>query len=141
MNFDDYFEINQTINRYGHALDSGDAPFDTVLTQDVVFDFTAVGGPIVHGLPGVLEAMTGSPHDPHTRVRPPGTRPGLSHHTTNIEITANRGEEVDVRSKFVRLGQHEPGPMPVLIGQYLDTLVRTAGGWRISRRTVIPHGH
>lgn len=92
MTFEDYFEIMQTIARYGHAIDSGDTPFDAVLTDDVALDLTAVGG------------------------------------------------EVEVRSKYLRLGQREPGPMPVLIGRYLDTLVRTPAGWRISRRAVIPHG-
>jgi hypothetical protein len=138
VNFDDYFEVMQTIARYGHALDSGDVPFDTVVTEDVVFDLSRVGGPVVQGRRAVLEAMTGSGDDPHSR-RAEGSRPVLSHHTTNTEVVADRGDEVEVRSKYLRLGQKQPGPMPVLIGQYLDTLVRTNGGWRISRRAVIAH--
>lgn len=128
----------QTIARYGHALDSADAPFDTVLTEDVVFDMSHSGGPVVQGQQAVLEAMTGSSDDPYSR-RTPGSRPVLSHHTTNSEVVADRGDEVDVRSKYLRLGQTQPGPMPVLIGQHLDTLVRTHQGWRISRRAVIAH--
>lgn len=138
MTFDDYFQIMQTIARYGHALDSADAPFDTVLTDDVVFDLTDTGGPVVQGRRAVLEAMTGSPDDPYSR-RSPGMRSVLSHHTTNSEVIDDRGDEVDVRSKYLRLGQNQPGPMPVLIGQYLDTLVRTTDGWRIGKRTIITH--
>lgn len=83
--------------------------------------------------------MTGSPLDPSERSRC-GARPGQSHHTTNTEVVDDRGDEVDVRSKYLRLGQHQPGPMPVLIGQYLDTVARTPDGWRIARRAVLPHG-
>ncbi|WP_432558499.1 hypothetical protein [Granulicoccus sp. GXG6511] len=83
------------------------------------------GGPIVQGRSAVLAAMTGSPEAPYSRRGDLIGRPALSHHTTNSEITDDRGDEVDVRSKFLRLGQHQPGPMPVLIGQYLDTLTRT----------------
>jgi hypothetical protein len=138
MTFDDYFGIMQTLARYGHALDSGAAPFDTVVTEDVVFDLTDVGGPVVQGRREVLVAMTGFAADAYAR-RGPDTRAVLSHHTTNSELIADRGDEVDVRSKYLRIGQKEPGPMPVLYGQYHDTLVRTADGWRISTRTVIAH--
>lgn len=144
MTFDDYYDIMQTIARYGHALDSGAAPMDRVLTDDVVFDFTGSmppgqSGGIVEGRENVLQAMTGSSEDPYS-YRDNRSRPGLSHHTTNSEIVAEHGDEVDVRSKYVRLGNNQPGPMPVLIGQYLDTLRRTPEGWRISRRAVISHG-
>lgn len=139
MRFEDYFEIMQTIARYGHALDSADARFEDVLTEDVTFDLRPADGPLVQGRRAVLEAMTGSPEDPHSR-RTDGIRPLLSHHTTNSEIVDDRGDEVDVRSKFLRLGQQQPGPMPVLIGQYLDTLTHTPAGWRISKRTIITHG-
>lgn len=139
MTFEDYLGIMQTLARYGHALDSADAPFDTVLTEDVVFDMRPSGGPVARGRAAVLEAMTGLPDDPYSR-RDDGHRPVLSHHTTNSEIVDDRGDEVDVRSKFLRLGQVQPGPMPVLIGQYLDTLTRTPDGWRISHRTIISHG-
>ncbi|WP_346623751.1 nuclear transport factor 2 family protein [Blastococcus montanus] len=69
-----------------------------------------------------------------------GVRHGLSHHTTNSEVVEDRGDEVDVRSKYLRLGQSRPGPMPFLIGQYVDTLTRTPAGWRISKRAIIAHG-
>jgi hypothetical protein len=139
MNFDDYFEIMQVIARYGHALDSGTAAFATVTTEDVVFDFSKSGGGVVTGRRAVLRAMTGSEQDLNIQ-RTAGARPVLSHHTTNSEIIAERGDEVEVRSKYLRLGQVGPGPMPVLIGTYLDTLRRTAAGWRISRRAIISHG-
>lgn len=139
MTFEDYFEIMQTIARYGHALDSADTPFDEVVTDDVVFDMRRSGGPLVQGRAAVLETMTGSAEDPYSR-RDATLHPLLSHHTTNSEVMAEDGDVVEVRSKFLRLGRNQPGPMPVLIGQYLDTLVRTDAGWRISRRTVISHG-
>lgn len=139
MKFEDYFEIMQTIARYGHALDSANAPFEEVVTDDVTFDMRPAGGRFVQGRAAVLEAMTGSPEDPYSR-RGAGGRPVLSHHTTNSEIIDDRGDEVDVRSKFLRLGQQQPGPMPVLIGQYLDTLTHTPTGWRISKRAIIAHG-
>lgn len=142
--FEDYVGIMQTIARYGHALDAGTVPMSHVLTDDVVFDFTEAGvngepGPVVSGLDNILLTMTGSTSDPFS-TRTPGSRPALSHHTTNSEVIADRGDEVDVRSKYLRLGNTQPGPMPVLIGQYLDTLRRTPEGWRISRRAVIIHG-
>ncbi|MGY1550540.1 nuclear transport factor 2 family protein [Microbacterium sp. A588] len=144
MKFADYYEIMQTIARYGHALDAGTAPFDQIFTDDVELDLTHAGppgqpGPVIKGRQHVLEAMTGSADDPHT-YRSALTRPALSHHTTNSEIVADHGDEVEVRSKFLRLGNSQPGPMPILIGQYLDTLIRTIDGWRISRREVISHG-
>jgi hypothetical protein len=159
MVFEDYLGIMQAIARYGHALDAGAVPFDQVVTEDVEFDMTQAGptaqpGPVVRGREQVLEAMTGSRQDPYSYRRagagagatdaaagtPAAPRPALSHHTTNSEIVADRGDEVEVRSKYVRLGSPQPGPMPVLIGQYLDTLRRTEDGWRICRRVIIAHG-
>lgn len=144
MRFEDYYEIMQTIARYGHALDAGAAPFSEVFTEDVELDLTRAGPPgqagaVVKGRANVLEALTGTRDDPYT-YRSSQTRPALSHHTTNSEVIRDDGDEVEVRSKFVRLGNNRPGPMPVRIGQYLDTLRRTPAGWRISRREVVPHG-
>lgn len=144
MTFEDYLGIMQTIARYGHALDAGTAPFTEVVTEDVEFDLTRAGaqgqpGPVVRGREEVLLNMTGSREDPYSRRAHAG-RPALSHHTTNSEIITESDDEVEVRSKFLRLGNTQPGPMPVLIGQYLDTLRRTPDGWRICRRAVISHG-
>ncbi|MDV8071377.1 nuclear transport factor 2 family protein [Rhodococcus sp. IEGM 1366] len=143
MNFDDYFQIMQTIARYGHALDSADVSFAEVLTEDVVFDFTHSGrpgnpGPVVRGRRQVLELMTGSAEDPIAHD-PRESRPGLSHHTTNSEIVRDGGDEVEVRSKYLRLAPSQRGQTVVVIGQYIDTLARTAAGWRISKRVVIAH--
>lgn len=143
MKFDDYLQIMQTIARYGHALDSADAPFDQVLTEDVVFDFTNSSipdqpGPVVQGRRQVLELMTGFPDGPMA-ARPTGVRPGLSHHTTNSEIVRDHGDEVEVRSKYIRLGGSQRGQITVVVGQYIDTLVRTTAGWRISKRVIVAH--
>ncbi|MHA6731588.1 nuclear transport factor 2 family protein [Devosia sp. A369] len=134
MTFEDYYEIQQVIARYGHVIDAAIDQLDTVFTPDCVYDMTGGGGPVVTGIAGILTSFTGSPVPP-SRSQLEQQRPGLSHHTTNVEIIAERDGEADVRSKFFRLA-----PNGVAIGQYRDVLVRTPVGWRIARRGVIAYG-
>src|SRR5690606_717342 len=134
MTFEDYFEIQQLIARYGHVIDAAIDQLDTVFTPDCIYDMTGSGGPGVNGIAGILTAIIGSPVAP-SRSQLEQQRPALSHHTTNIEIIAERDGKAEVRSKYFRLA-----PQGVAIGQYRDLLVRTPVGWRIARRDVIAYG-
>lgn len=134
MTFEDYYQIQQVIARYGHVTDAAIDQLDTVFTPDCVYDMTGAGGPVMQGVAGILASFTGSSAPP-SPSQLKQQRPSLSHHTTNIEIIAERKDEAEVRSKYFRLA-----PNSVAIGQYLDVLVRTSVGWRIARRAVIAYG-
>lgn len=138
MNFDTYYQINQTLNRYGHMLDSRTAPFDSIFHADAVMDLTPVAGPVARGLEEILIMYTGSPVDPYTSSPQTAGPAQLSHHVTNIEITAEDEEWVDTRCKYIRLNVAQAAVIDT--GLYLDRFTTTPDGWRISHRTVYRDG-
>lgn len=137
MDFDTYYQVSQTLNRYGHMLDSRAAPFDSIFTSDAVMDLTPVNGPVAHGLEEILTLYVGSPIDPFTSSAPPGPAQ-ISHHVTNIEFTAEGHDWVDTRCKYIRL--HVAQAAVIDTGIYQDRFTRTSAGWRIRHRTVSKDG-
>lgn len=134
MTTDDRLEIHNVIARYGHVVDRHPDEFATVFTADVEFDMRPSGGPVAQGIDGILLRFTGSATPPQP-MPDDRVRAWLSHHTTNIEITAAEDGTAQARSKFIRIA-----PDGVRAGTYVDDLVSTESGWRISRRVVLPHG-
>lgn len=137
MDFDTYYQINQTLNRYGHMLDSRAAPFDSIFTADAVMDLTPVNGPIARGLDEILILYVGSSIDPYRSSMPAGPAQ-ISHHVTNIEVISDSPEWVDTRCKYVRFFVAQATVIDT--GVYRDRFTQTSDGWRISHRTVYKDG-
>jgi 3-phenylpropionate/cinnamic acid dioxygenase small subunit len=115
--------IQQLYALYGHVMD--DRAWDRlgeVFTEDCVFDATALGVPLMEGLPAMATTTETSPAVP------------LAHHVTNVLVVALDGDSARVRAKA--LGTYSRGR--AFSGDYDDSLVRTAAGWRIRRRVNRP---
>lgn len=113
----DRAEIEQVIATYGHVVD--DDAWDRaelVFADDFVFDFSQFGRPDLHGVEELRAALRG--------------RKVYSHHSTNVVIQEVDDNTARVRSKFIGF----PNEGPPISGDYRDVFVRTAEGWRLSRR-------
>lgn len=116
MTFEDYYEINQVVARYGHVLDEfAWERLTEVFTEDVEYDLSAFDRPSLHGVREIADAF--------------GGRTIFAHHTTNLEITSDAADEVRAQSKFIGVMNER-----VVTGDYHDVVVRTPNGWRISSR-------
>ncbi len=113
----DRTEIEEVIAIYGHVVD--DDAWDRahlVFADDFVFDFSEFGRPNLNGVGELQSALR--------------NRKVYSHHSTNIVIQEVDDDTARVRSKFI--GFSNEGPP--ISGDYRDVFVRTAAGWRLSRR-------
>jgi len=124
----DRLAIHDVINLHGHLMDGGE--FDRLgelLTDDVAYDVTALGGGVMRGLDPIREAGLAL-----------GDRNPLGHHVTNVVVTDHGrdgdGDWATAISKFI--GVMTDGTSAS--GTYRDRLRRTAAGWRISQRAVVP---
>jgi 3-phenylpropionate/cinnamic acid dioxygenase small subunit len=120
---EDVVAIHQLLGLYGHVVDSGDLDrLGEVFTQDAAFDIRAFDQGVHRGMHAIREVFAlGSP--PH----PP------AHHTTNYFVYADDGE-VHARSKWLTIDRSTGR---VRSGDYVDTVVNTADGWRIDNREVV----
>ncbi|MFD6156521.1 nuclear transport factor 2 family protein [Nocardia sp. NPDC060256] len=120
----DRMSIHEVIALHGHLSDAG--AFDRmaeVLADDIVYDMTEFGRGVVRGRIALCDMAIQL-----------GDRNPLAHHVTNIVITAVEVDEVQAVSKG--LAVNADGTTGSVT--YEDTICRTAEGWRIARRRVIP---
>jgi 3-phenylpropionate/cinnamic acid dioxygenase small subunit len=89
----------------------------------VVYDLTAVSGGVLTGLADIVAASLAL-----------GDNNPLAHHVTNVLIEEGDEESARVRSKY--LGVMKDGS--VGSGVYEDAVRKTAAGWRIQYRKVVP---
>jgi hypothetical protein len=94
-----------------------------LLTADAEYDITAYGLGVVVGLPALIDLFSARSGD-----QPAG------HHVTNVIVRGQPDGSATARSKG--LSVMADGATGTVI--YEDVVVRTAGGWRISRRRVVP---
>lgn len=115
----DVAAIQQLYGLYGHVMDDRDWDrLGDVFTEDVVFDATALGVPLMDSWAAIIEATETSPATP------------LAHHATNVFVERVDGDTAAVRAKAI--GIYSGGR--AFSGDYRDTLVRTEAGWRIRHR-------
>lgn len=106
---------------YGHVMDDRDwDALDTVFTDDAVLDFVAFGL-------GRMESLA------EIRRDFPGMRHPRGHHVTNIVADID-GDTATMRATLLVVLDDGSA----VSGEYRDTAVRTAGGWRISQRVGRP---
>lgn len=124
MHSSDYHSILNILGVYGLIMDTasrGIAPYDRlreVFTEDAVFDFTDCGGGVANGVDAIISVMS------KFSAHPSG------HHITNPVIDF---ADVDHATSLCKLISVEHNGA-ANTGHYSDELVRTGGGWRISRR-------
>lgn len=136
----DRAEAAELLARYAEAMDRGDfAAVGALLADAVVED--ADGNEIAAGAAAVeaLYAATTRRHDDGT--------PMTAHVITNVIVeavhpgTSDEAEpdELEMRSRFTVFQATPSIPLQVVVvGRYVDRVVRTADGWRFARRRMIP---
>lgn len=124
LTLEDRLAIGELVSLHGHLVDDGSLDrLEEVFTPDVVYDLTDFGQGPLFGVEAVRAAAWALG----------GANP-VAHHVTNVVVTASADGRVLVRSKG--LGVKADGSCGSV--SYDDTVVRTAGGWRISHRKVSP---
>jgi 3-phenylpropionate/cinnamic acid dioxygenase small subunit len=117
-------EIHRLVSLHGHLCDSGDFDaFDTVLTDDIVYDLEALGHGTTHGRQALSDA-----------ARALGEANPAGHHVTNIMVTESPAGEIRARSKFLAVQRDGR----TASGVYEDRVTLTPAGWRIAHRAVLP---
>lgn len=122
----DVLAIQQLLAKYVFAIDAKDFErLDEVFTDDAVVDYTATGGAIVSyaGLKSWLaEALATFP---------------LTQHQIGLPLIALDGDRASARTMLFNpmlQSADESNHLFFVGATYVDDLVRTAAGWRISRR-------
>jgi ketosteroid isomerase-like protein len=115
----DIVAIQQLMARYGHLVDAREwRQLAEIFTSDGIFDVTAFSAGRHEGLAAVIAFFETAPHPP-------------AHHATNLYVY-EEGTTVCALSKYAV--PSEGGKL--FGGDYRDTLMRTANGWRIRERVV-----
>ncbi len=116
----DYIDIEQVYAKYCQAVDAGN--WD--LLRSV---FTPTGGLNKGTVDGLIESV---------KAQIASTNGGGRHWNTNLIITPTpEGAKGRVYMMVLETASNPPNIRPT--GIYEDTLVKTAGGWRFDRRTLI----
>ncbi len=119
----DRMAIHELISLHGHLADDGrPAELDLLLTEGAVYDVSDFGLGEICGLAALRALWEAAP----------GDQP-LGHHVTNIVVS--EAADGTVCSCAKGLSVMADGRCGTVV--YDDVVVRTAAGWRISRRKVI----
>lgn len=129
LEISDRLEIQDLLLRYSHAVDTRDwAAFRSVFTPDAYIDYRVFGGPhgtvdeVVAFLDSSMALFSATQHlisPPLIDFSPDGTTAQTRTMCFNPMILGAQGE----KGTFFTCGLW-----------YVDRIVRTADGWRISRR-------
>jgi hypothetical protein len=122
----DRLEIESLLSRYAWALDAREFDrLDDVFTPDAELDYTTSGG--IKGSYAEVKAWL-------ARILP--QFPAYQHYIMNKEVTLD-GDSATSRSALYNPMGHDRDGVRVFFhvgGEYHDQLVRTADGWRITKR-------
>ena len=112
----DIVDVGQVLALLGHVMDRRDfGRLAEVMTPDAVYDCNIFGFGTAIGIDAIRDLMSKDGH-------------ALAHHCTNVFVHEADGETVGALSKG--LGVLQGGVVASIT--FVDTLVRTPLGWRIS---------
>jgi 3-phenylpropionate/cinnamic acid dioxygenase small subunit len=128
---EDKHKIEQVYIRYCDLIDQKDfASLTEVFTDDCVGDYRLTNGKVQQGLAPLIEHVT--------RGMGPGSDCGATHHNVcNFRVTID-GDTATSKAHFYAVHEginHCAGEHYTCWGEYDDQWIRTAEGWRVSRRT------
>jgi 3-phenylpropionate/cinnamic acid dioxygenase small subunit len=120
ITLEDRIAIQELLGLYGHLIDQRRwAELADVFSDDIVFDATSFGQQVTTSYRELMDHWTSD-----QAMHP------LAHHVTNIVITEDPDGTVRVLSKALGVGVKGR----VGSATYEDIVVKTADGWRLSRR-------
>lgn len=124
----DELGVRRVLGRAVLVADDGDLDdYATVYTDDAVWDLP---GARCEGLPAIVDGARARRHEGRA-----GPGSGTRHHVTVLDVVLD-GDAAHATSYWQFHRTVGPAPELLLVGRYDDVLRRTAGGWRISRRTI-----
>jgi hypothetical protein len=124
LNAEDRVAIEETLSLRGHIFDGGHLyRLEEIFTPDVIYDMSPVGVETFIGIEAIRSA-----------AQKLGEGNPIAHYVTNVVITSEEDDLATVRSKGLMLMAN--GTFGSVT--HLDTLRRHDGGWRISRRVILP---
>lgn len=113
---DDIVEINQVLALLGHIMDSrAYHRLSEVMTPDAFYDCTIFGFGTATAFDAIAELMGRDGH-------------AIAHHCTNVYVHEGQGDSIGALSKG--LGVLKDGGVASIT--FVDTLLKTGAGWRIS---------
>lgn len=122
LSADDRLAIAELEAMHGHLFDDGELErLDELFTADVLYDASDFGQDAMRGIDSIRSAALAM-----------GDRNPVAHLVTNVVITSDGAGTISVKSKG--LGVTVDGKIGSVT--YLDTVVSTPAGWRISRRVM-----
>lgn len=124
MDAADIIEIHQLVATYGHAIDVRDWDwFRSLFLREAEMDYTAIGADrVLNGVEEIIASFRDTNHP-------------SAHHAVNLVVSERHGE-IHVISKWIvpyTRATHEV--IRWAGGDYDDTVVRTADGWKFRRKT------
>lgn len=122
LKLEDRLAIVELVALHGHLFDEGELDrLDELFTADVSYDASDFGQPPMQGIDAIRSGALAL-----------GDRNPVAHHVTNIVITSVDDDTATARSKGLGVASDGTGGSVT----YIDTIVRTGAGWRISHRRV-----
>lgn len=120
LSAEDYMEIQQLYAKYNFAIDSGDAEgYAATFTEDGVFNNFKGKDALIGFVKRYTEGMNG---------------PMRRHWNSNLLVTGD-GKTAEGKVYLILLDLSTTPPSAGTTAIYNDTLVKTADGWRFSKRT------
>lgn len=128
----DRAEVVELLARYAEAIDAGDFAGVGRLFADA--DLLDEHGTCIASGAAQIEALYRA-----TTLRHADGTPMTAHLVTNAIVDPVGPDEVEVRSRFVVFQATDRLPLqPVVVGRYVDRMVRSGGSWRFGSRRMVP---
>ena len=124
--------ITDVLHTYARVVDERDfAAVAAVFTEDCLAEYGLRPGDTLHSAAAVVDWLTTQLAD----------STATSHHISNVQIAFTDADHAEATS-YVYAWHRPPGAPadPVILGRYVDRVVRTAAGWRIAHRRMLGHG-
>jgi hypothetical protein len=128
----DYLQIEQLVASYGHALDSGFGKGDNGDAYASLYTKDGLAFLNTKGYDALAALAREQPRGPNY------VRHYLTHHVIEPSPEGASGKAY---LAVIDIGEHDKPSTVFLGGHYEDTYVRTADGWRIKTRNLLPPKH
>jgi 3-phenylpropionate/cinnamic acid dioxygenase small subunit len=134
----DHLEIRNLLATVAQLADGGDlAEYAQCFTDDAVWVPPGSAGVELLGAErsGIADMLAGAQERRDAGIQGPGTN--TRHVVSSMRVIADGRDRARGRTYWRYYGQTDAVPQLLTMGHYDDEFVRSAGGWRIARRTIV----